>query len=57
MYQDEKMELHSLHYWQTLRGIVVLDTNKSAGEKEKNAVWFSHKVEQNNFKFSTHAKK
>lgn len=37
--------------------IVVLVISKAAGEKEKNAVWFSHKVEQNNFKFSTHAKK
>jgi len=32
------MEIYNLHYLPTLRGIVVLDTTKSAGEKEKNAV-------------------
>ena len=52
----QKMELYSLHYWPTLRGIVVLVISKSAGEKEK-MLFDLAKVEQNNFKFSTHAKK
>lgn len=52
----QKMELYSSHYWPTLRGIVVLVISKSAGEKEK-MLFDLAKVEQNNFKFSTHAKK